>query len=112
MMPTTVRVTHEWPDLGRCEYGETEGGTSSWAMTSVSVGTYHLTASDGRHSPPDRRAHRVLHEPHATVLVLWPGRRRGRNDRGRFKISSPSDVSVDQTEARNSGTGFRDRPRR
>jgi hypothetical protein len=31
---------------------------------------------------------------------ICPGRRRHRNDRGRFDISSPSDASVDQTDAR------------
>jgi hypothetical protein len=34
-------------------------------------------------------------------FAFCPGRRRRRNDRGRFNISPPSDASVDQTEARN-----------
>ena len=34
--------------------------------------------------------------------VLWIGRRRRRNDRGRLDISSPNVASVDQTEARKS----------
>ena len=40
----------------------------------------------------------------------FPRELRRRNDRGRFNSSSASDASVDQADARNGDTGFRDRP--